>query len=175
MLKKILIVLIILIAGFGVVVAMQPDEFAVERSTMIDAPASTVFDHVNNLKKWNEWSPWAKLDPNAKNYYEGPEAGEKAVMRWSGNKDVGVGSMEITESRPSEYVRYKLDFLEPMEGKSTAEMTLIPEGNKTKVTWSMNGKHNFMQKAMCLVFNGQKMLGKQFEQGLSNLNTVASQ
>ena len=174
MLKKILLLLIILIAVFGVVVAMQPDEFQVERTATIDAPASTVFEHVNNLRKWNEWSPWAKLDPNAKNSYEGPEAGENAAMHWSGNKDVGVGSMKITESRPSEYVKYKLDFLEPMEGKSTAEMTLIPEGNKTKVTWSMNGKHNYIQKAMCLVFNGQKMVGQQFEQGLSNLNTVAS-
>lgn len=174
MLKKILLLLIILIAVFGVVVAMQPDEFEVERTAVIDAPASAVFEHVNNLRKWNEWSPWAKLDPNAKNSYAGPESGVNAAMSWSGNMDVGVGSMEITESQPGEYVKYKLDFLEPMEGKSTAEMSLVPEGGKTKVTWSMNGKHNFIQKAMCLVFNGQEMVGQQFEQGLSNLNTVAS-
>ncbi len=175
MLKKILILLVILIAGFGVVVAMQPDEFEVEPTAIIDAPAPAVFEHVNNLQKWNEWSPWARLDANAENSYAGPEAGENAVLRWSGNKDIGVGSMKITESRPSEYVKYKLDFLEPMEGESTAEMKLTPKGDKTNVTWSMSGKHNFIQKAMLLVFNGQKMVGKQFEQGLSNLNTVASQ
>ena len=174
MFKKILIGLIVLIGGFGIVVAMQPDEFRVSRTSVVDAPAAAVFEHVNNLKKWDNWSPWAKLDPSAKTNFVGPEQGVDAVMHWSGNNDVGEGSMKIIKSQPSESVQYKLDFLKPMKGTSTAEFSLVPEGQKTSVTWTMYGEHNYIQKAMCLVFNGKKMLGEQFEQGLSNLNTAVS-
>jgi len=84
------------------------------------------------------------------------------------------GFTKITESRPGEVVRLKLDFIKPMEGTSTSEFNFVPKGEKTSVTWTMSGTHNYVQKAMCLVFNGKKMLGGQFEQGLSNLNSVVS-
>ncbi|MGK2922577.1 MAG: SRPBCC family protein [Methyloceanibacter sp.] len=75
MLKKILLVLVALVLVFVVVVALQPSEFHVERSVTVDAPASKVFGEVNDFHKWEAWSPWAKLDPNAKVNFEGPEAG----------------------------------------------------------------------------------------------------
>lgn len=174
MLKKIFFALIVLIAGFGVVVAMQPDEFQIERTATVNAPASEVFNQINNLKNWNEWSPWAKLDPNAKNSYEGPEEGVDAMMHWSGNYEVGVGNMKIVDSNPGELVQLDMEFLKPMAGNSTVKFNLVPEGANTNVSWSMSGKHSYAQKAMCLVFNGKKMVGEQFEQGLSNLNTVVS-
>ena len=75
MLKKILIGLLAIVAIFVVVVAMQPAEYRVERSTTIAAPTSSVFGQVNDFHKWDAWSPWAKLDPNAKMTCEGPESG----------------------------------------------------------------------------------------------------
>ena len=66
MLKKILIALAAIIAVFLIVVALQPSEFHVERTATITAPPATVFDQVNDFHKWDAWSPWAKLDPNAK-------------------------------------------------------------------------------------------------------------
>ena len=174
MFKKILVGLIILIAGFGILVAMQPNEFSVSRSAIVDASANDVFEHVNNLKKWNVWSPWAKLDPNSKFRFIGPEDGEDAMMHWAGNKEVGEGRMKIIESRPGKVVRLKLDFIKPMEGTSISIFSFTPKGEKTTVTWTMSGMHSYVQKAICLVFNGKKMLGGQFEQGLSNLNDVVS-
>jgi len=174
MFKKILIILVLLIACFGVVVAMQPDEFEIERTASVDASASEVFDQINNLRKWHEWSPWAKMDPNAKKSFEGPVEGEDAMMHWSGNMEVGVGSMKIVKSNPGEFVQLDMEFLEPLPGKSKVEFKLVPDGSKTNVSWSMSGKHNYVQKAMCLVFNGKKMVGEQFDQGLMNLNTVVN-
>src|SRR5215210_64080 len=75
MLKKILIVLAAIIAIFLIVVALQPSEFKVERSATISAPPAAVFDQVNDFHKWEAWSPWAKLDPNAKIAFEGPPSG----------------------------------------------------------------------------------------------------
>ena len=61
--------------GLVVVIAGRPDEFVVSRSATISAPPEKVFVHVNELCKWENWSPWAKIDPHAKSVYEGPAAG----------------------------------------------------------------------------------------------------
>jgi len=79
MLKKIFIAVVLLIAGFAGVVALQPSEFHVERKATIAAPPAAVFAHVDDLHKWEAWSPWAKLDPNAKVGYEGAPAGKRAT------------------------------------------------------------------------------------------------
>ena len=139
----------------------------------VAAPASQIFVHVNNLKNWNAWSPWAKLDPNAKNSFVGPEAGVGALMRWAGNYEVGEGSMLITESKTNELVRFRLDFLKPMESTSLAEFNFVPQGNQTAVTWTMSGTNNFMGKAFGLFFNCEKMVGGKFEEGLSSLKQIS--
>ena len=37
----------------------------------------------------------------------------------------------------------------------------------------MSGHQNFLEKAVCLVMNGKKMIGDEMDQGLSQLKTVA--
>ncbi|MFZ2311838.1 MAG: SRPBCC family protein [Methylobacter sp.] len=169
-------IILILIAGaviiFLIFAAMQPSDFRVTRTGTISAPASAIFDQVNDLQKWDAWSPWAKLDPEAKNSFEGPTSGTGAIMRWSGNNKVGQGSMTIIESRPDEFIRFKLEFLKPFAATNTAEFTFNSENDQTTVTWSMYGKNNFMSKAIGLVMSCDKMVGSQFEQGLAALKSV---
>ncbi len=76
MLKTILIALVVIVVVFIVVVSMQPSEFRVTQTATISAPAPFVFAQVNDLYKWEEWSPWAKRDPAAKKTYEGPRRGQ---------------------------------------------------------------------------------------------------
>jgi hypothetical protein len=173
MLKKFLIAIAAIIVVFVVVVALQPSEFRIVRSATISAPAPAVFAQVNDFHNWEAWSPWAKLDPAAKATFEGPSAGTGAIFKWAGNKEVGEGSMTITESRPSDLIRIKLEFLRPFEATNSAEFTFKPEGNRTAVTWSMEGKNNFIAKAVCLFMNMDKMVGGQFEQGLAQMKSVA--
>ncbi len=173
MLKKILIALASIIVVFILVVATRPADFRVTRSTTIAALPDAVFPHVNELKKWDAWSPWAKLDPNAKNSFDGPPSGKGAAMSWAGNNDVGEGRMTIMESRANELVRFHLEFLKPMAGTSEAEFNFQPAGNQTTVTWTMTGKNSFMAKAVSLFMDCDKMVGGQFEQGLAGLKTVA--
>jgi hypothetical protein len=173
--KKLLIVLAavaVALAAFAAVVAMQPSEFRVARSAIIFAPASEVFAQVNDFHKWQAWSPWAKLDPDAKVSFSGAAAGEGAIFAWSGNSKVGEGRMTLIESKPSERIRIKLDFVKPMEGTSIAQFTFTPQGERTAVTWSMTGRNNFVAKAVCLFMNMDKMIGGDFEQGLANLRQV---
>ena len=172
MLETALIVLAAITVVFVAVVAMQPAEFRVTRSGGISASPSAVFPHVNDLHNWEAWSPWAKLDPAAKSTFEGPRAGAGAVMAWAGNNKVGEGRMTITESRPNEFIRFKLEFFKPFKAVNAAEFAFKPEGGQTVVTWSMSGTNNFMSKAIGLFMNCDKMAGGQFEQGLANMKAV---
>lgn len=173
MLKRILIALVVLIAAFAAIVAMQPTEFKVERTATINASAADVFTHVNDLHKWDAWSPWAKLDPNAKFGFEGPAAGQGAVFTWSGNDTIGEGRMTVAESRPNEQVKLDVEFVKPFEGKSESEFTFKPEGSQTAVTWVMTAQHGFIAKAMCLIFNGRKMMAGEMDKGLAQLKAVS--
>jgi hypothetical protein len=180
MIKKLLFVLLalfaILVVAVGVLLAFastKPDDFQVTRSTTIAAPAPVVFEQVNNLKKWDSWSPWVALDPDMKLTYAGPESGEGASFAWVGNKQVGEGRLTVTDSVPNEKVEFKLEMLKPLAATNSATFTFVPENDKTRVTWSMSGKHNLAGKAMCVFMDMDKMIGGNFEKGLSSLKTVA--
>lgn len=173
MLKKILIVVVVLILALVVVIVLQPSHFHITRSATIPAPASVVFAQVNELKKWEAWSPWMKLDPNAKSTYEGPAAGKDAAMAWDGNSSVGAGKMTITDSKPNELVQLRLDFEKPLKGTNTAEFNFKEDAGQTTVTWSMDGENNFIGKAIGLFLNCDKMVGGQFEKGLADLKSAS--
>jgi hypothetical protein len=157
---------------FLIFVATRPNEFRVERSILLNAGPQTLFPYLNDLHRSNEWSPWAKLDPNMKLTYEGPQAGPGASYSWDGNKQVGAGRLSILESTPDKQVKLKVEFLRPFASTSIADQTLSAEGPQTKLTWGMNGTHNFISKLFCLFMNMDKMIGKDFEKGLNNLKTI---
>jgi len=173
MIKKILIGLVVLVLVLVVVIAVQPSTYRVERSATMNAPAPVVFAQVNDFHNWNAWSPWAKIDPQMKQTFEGAPAGNGAIYTWNGNKEVGEGRMTITESHPSDLVKIKLEFLKPFAATSDTTFTIKPEGNQTKVTWTMVGDKNFIAKAFHLVMNMDKMVGGDFEKGLAQMKTVA--
>lgn len=173
MIKIILIVVAVLILLFLVIVAIQPSDFRVIRSVDIAMPTDVVFAQVNDLHKMDAWSPWLEPDPSVKKTFEGPQSGEGAVFAWAGNNEVGEGRLTITESRPYELVRIRLDFIKPFATTNTAEFTFKPEGDQTIVTWSMFGKQQFLGKAISLFMDMDKMIGGNFEKGLANMKTIA--
>lgn len=172
MLHVILFLIPLAIVIVLVLVSRQPSDFKITRTGNILAAPSAIFPHVNNLQLWNAWSPWAKLDPKAKNSFEGPSEGINAKMSWSGNNKVGSGSMTITESRPNEYIQFKLEFQKPIQATNTATFSFTPDGDQTTVTWAMTGTNDFMGKVMGLIMNCDKMVGGQFEKGLADLKTI---
>ena len=105
--------------------------------------------------------------------FAGPATGPGASYSWVGNNQVGEGRLTIIESRPNDLVRIKLEFMKPFAATNTAEFTFKPEGDKTAVTWSMQGNNNFIAKALHLVMNMDKMVGGQFEKGLADMKLVA--
>jgi hypothetical protein len=172
MLRIILIALGLIVVVLVVVVALQPADFRVARSATMSAPAPVVFSQVNDLHKWEAWNPWQKKDPAMKLTFAGPPAGPGASYSWAGNNEVGEGRLTITQSRQSDMVRIKLEFMKPFAATNTAEFTFKPEGDRTAVTWSMEGRNNFFAKALHLVMNMDKMVGGEFEKGLADMRSV---
>lgn len=172
MVKKIMVALAALLALTLGVASMQPDTYHVERSLVVAASPEVVFPYVNDFKKFREWNPWDRLDPNIVITYEGPESGVGHSYTWAGNKDVGKGKMTFTESVPNERTVADLNFIEPFESNAVTTWTLTAEGEGTKVTWGMDGTNNLMSKVMSLTMNMDQMIGADFEKGLGFLKEV---
>jgi uncharacterized protein YndB with AHSA1/START domain len=172
MLKKIAIVVIVLILGILAFAATKPDTFRVERTVTIKAPPEKIYPLLDDFHNWPTWSPWEKKDPAMKRTHSGPEKGKGALYAWEGNREVGKGRMEILESSPSR-VFIKLDFLEPFEGHNTAEFTLEPKGDTTTVRWVMDGPAPFISKVIQVFCSMDRMIGKDFEEGLANMKAAA--
>jgi hypothetical protein len=174
MLKKILIGILVVIAAFLFFVITRPADFRVERSATIAAPAQALFEQVNDHHNFNKWNPFLKLDPNVKNTFSGPDSGVGAACSWDGTKDIGAGTATITESKPGELVRERMDWKRPMEATATLEFTFKPEGDKTVVTWAMYGKNGFVGKLVSVFMDCDKLCGPQFEQGLADLGKIVT-
>lgn len=168
----VLFVIAIVIIALLVMASRRPDEFSVVRSIDLQASPERIFTHINDFKNWGGWSPWEKLDPDLKREFSGANNGEGAVYSWVGNKKVGEGRMEITRSVPSSNMQLDLHFLKPFKADNVTEFTLVPKGDATNLKWEMRGHTPFLFKVMHMFLNMDKMVGKDFEKGLSNLKAI---
>src|SRR5688572_4919064 len=105
MLLTVVAILIVVLLGFFAFVSTRPATFRYTRRVTIAAPAAELFEQVNDLRKFQEWNPWAKVDPQCRITYSGPATGVGSSYEWKGNKQVGEGAMTIIESKPDRLVR----------------------------------------------------------------------
>lgn len=173
MLKTIALVVVLAIAAVLIYAATRPDSFRVQRVATIKAPPEKIFPLINDLKAFAGWSPYEKKDLAMKRSFEGPASGPGARYAWDGNKDIGQGSLEVTEAQAPTRVLMKLDFVRPFEAHNLAEFTLVPRGDVTELTWAMYGPSPYISKLMGVIFNFDKMVGKDFEEGLATLKSQA--
>lgn len=172
MFKTIAIIIVLLIAAVLIYAATKPDSFRIERSTTIKASPEAISAYLTDFKQWAAWSPWEAKDPAMKRTFSGAANGQGAIYGWEGNKNVGTGRMEILDVQPQK-VTIKLDFFSPFEAHNTTEYVLEPQGDSTKLTWAMFGPSNYMSKVMSVVMNMDKMVGPDFEAGLTKLKAAA--
>jgi len=173
MLKIIAAVVVVVVAAVLILAATKPDTLRVERRASITAAPDKIFPLINDFHNWVSWSPYEKRDPQMRRTHSGAQNGKGAVYEWAGDRKVGKGRMEITDTAAPSRVTIKLDFIEPFEGHNTAEFLLEPKGDATEVTWVMQGPCAYIAKVMSVFVNMDKMIGKDFEAGLANLKSIA--
>lgn len=167
------IIVVSLVAIVCVYAANKPDAFQVTRSVSINAAPEKIFPLIDDLHNFNRWNPFLKQDPDIKLTYSGPASSEGAVHEWAGNRHVGKGRLEITESAPASKVAMKLDMIEPIEGHNNVEFILEPRDGTTTVRWSMSGESAYIAKVMGVFVSMDKMIGGAFENGLADLKAMA--
>ena len=169
-LKGLLFFVVALIAALVVIAFFLPKTAHVERTVTIARPASQVFGVLNNLHRFNAWSPWFDLDPQAKYTYSGADAGVGAKVNWAGNKDVGSGSQEIVESKPNTFLKVQLDFGDM--GRPVAAFNLAPAGEGTAVTWTLDQSFEGSLVGRYFGLMLDSMVGKDYDKGLAKLKTL---
>lgn len=169
--KKVLYVIVGLIAIYLILCLFGPKEMNIERSTTVNAKPEVLVPMLGDLKFFHEkWSPWSELDPNMQVTYEGSAGAVGHLYKWSGNDDVKSGSIVIDSMLPRRVVQ-TLTFGEG-DMKSKAWFTVVPEGEGSLVTWGMFGETPFLFRAMALFMNMEKMVGDHYEKGLAKLKSV---
>lgn len=148
--------------------------YTVERSASIAAAPQTVYDLVSDFHSWPQWSPWEELDPDMQRTHSGATSGVGAKYAWSGNKKAGQGDMTITEATAPSKIQIALNFVKPFKSSNTTTFTLTPEGEGTKVLWSMTGPRPLFMRVFGFMFNMEKLVGGDFEKGLAKLEKAAT-
>lgn len=173
MLKTIAIIVVVAVAAVLFYAATKPDVFRVQRTASIKAPPEKIFAFINDLHRWEAWSPYDKKDPAMKKSYNGAASGKGAGFEWDGNSEIGKGRLAITDTTPPAWVALQLDMLKPFEAHNVVEFTLEPKDGATDVTWTMHGPMPYISKVMSIFIDMDRMVGKDFETGLASLKAVA--
>lgn len=119
---------------FGVGYFLLPAKLVVKEEIEITRPRAAVFALVDNLKTFNEWSPWFAADPQASYRFEGESgAGQKAVWESKAGR-IGSGSQRIERSVANERVETLLDFGARGSARTIFDIERASAGSK--VAWS---------------------------------------
>jgi uncharacterized protein YndB with AHSA1/START domain len=160
--------LLILVIALGVVGLLLPGYAHVEREILIEARPAAVFPHLNDLRAFNAWSPWAQKSADTRYEFSGPQSGVGARMRWeSGDAGVGSGTQEIIASEPDRRVVSRLNFGE--QGQGTATWDLYPAASGSRLIWTFDTEFGWdlIGRYAGLFLDG--LIGTEYETGLQRL------
>lgn len=177
MIKKLVLgtlgVLALAIAGLLLLAGQRPDTFRVERRAVVQAPPPAVQALMDDLRRFNEWNPYARKDPSIRLHYRGPASGPGAAYDFEGNENVGRGSIAIQRSEPGR-VEMQLQMSEPFALRNDIVFTLAAApGGATEVSWAMSGASPLLARVAGLFFDMDRMIGTDFETGLTHLKALA--
>ncbi|MEL6437718.1 MAG: SRPBCC family protein [Cyanobacteria bacterium J06621_8] len=174
-LKRILKVSAILLSVVFVMGFILPGQVHVERKIRINAQPQQIYPLISNFKQWERWSPWADIDPNAEFSVVG--WGRKQTIYWSSDDPrVGQGSQAFVSLDRPKHIETYLDL--GAQGTANVSFDLTPSDDATEVTWAFDtdvraGVPIYLKPlSTYLGFTLDSMIGKDYEQGLNNLQEL---
>ncbi|MDX2188383.1 MAG: SRPBCC family protein [Bacteroidota bacterium] len=173
---KILKIIGIVVGGiillFFVAALIIPKSYNIERSIVINTKKDNAKAYLLDFKNFDQYSPWAELDPNMSKNYEGTPGAVGSKYSWKGNDKVGSGSMEIVNISDN-LIEEKLTFIEPFQSVATSYFTFTsPDTSSVTIVWGMKGENPIPFNVMGKLMNMDAMIGKDYEKGLAKLKTV---
>ena len=169
--KYIVLLLLILIIGFSIYIAVQPNSFDVTRTKTINAPQSVVYNNIIDFKNWEAWSSWIEEKPETVITLSEKTEGIGGSYTWE--DEDGVGSMKTVSTEPMTTISQEMEFDDNPKSDVTWNLKSNTDGS-TEVTWNIKGKNlPFAFKIYATVMGGmEKQIGPHFERGLTMLDSV---
>jgi hypothetical protein len=168
MLKKILLVLVALVALIVGGAFLLPREITVTHTAQLDAAPDVLFPLISTPTEWPKWSAWNRRDPDMTITYSGPPTGVGARWDWKSAKE-GDGFMVFTLSVPSAKVEYDLTII-GMGPPSHGDIQMAPNAKGTVVAWTQTfdmGNNPFGRWFGLYI---PTMMRRDFTAGLEQLN-----
>jgi hypothetical protein len=167
-LKRTVLTFLALIALVLLVALFIETEYSVSKTITINRDKESVYDVMVDFKDFGKWSPWSELDSAMSVSYGGTSGKVGSSYTWSGNEDVGSGTMTISKLSP-DTIFVDLSFKEPFEAQSPTYYALKSIGANTEVTWFMAGEMPYPFNVMTLFISMEEAIGKDFDRGLEKL------
>ena len=169
-LKYILLFFTLILMGGYFWVNSIPNQYDVKQTKLIKAPASVIFNNINDFKNWKNWGPWYDEDNTIKESYPEQTTGVGGSYSWTSKK--GPGNIKTIAVAPYKSITQKLQFGEFTPTDVFWSFNEVDGG--TQVTWNMKNDDNpFMFKMFAAMAGGwDKMLKPMLNSGLNKLDKV---
>ena len=168
-LKKIVIILLIIIAIPLIVAIFIPKSYTVSVKQTINKPKSVVYEYVRMLDNQKKYSIWVMQDPNMTPEITGVDGTVGATQKWNSTiEDVGEGSQTIV-SISEDRMDIDLHFVRPFAGDAKAANILKAiDENTTEITNEFYGSTPYPFNLMAYTF-GRSMLTDAMTKNMNNL------
>ncbi len=173
-LRKILFVVITVIAILLIIPLFVSGDYRAEREVKVNRNVSEVFDYIKHLKNQDNYGVWAKKDPDMHKEFKGTDGTVGFISGWtSDKKDVGRGEQEITMIEQNKRIEMELRFYEPFESTDFGYLTTEAINDSTTIVkWGFYGKMKYPMNAMMLFMDMEDMIGTDLQSGLNNLKVI---
>jgi len=146
----------------------------VERSIVINKPASAIYNELIRLENFHKFSVWSQQDSSAVYTFSGTDGTVGASTSWKGNPLIsGEGKIEITALVPDQKIVHELSFTQPKKGTATSTFKLSQtEKSNTTVEWIFELATPRPWNIFNLMYSLDEKMGADFENGLQSLKTI---
>jgi len=143
-----------------------PRTYYVSRSTVIAGEPEVVLATVSDLQSWPKWVVWLHgLDPTLKLHFgqtpEGPE------VSFSGEK-LGVGRFVMLDAKKPSELTLRAE-MPATQSSSLHRFQVEPEGESTRLVWSMIGQAGDGFFASLTVGTRERLAVRDFDESLAAL------
>ncbi|MFZ5561744.1 MAG: SRPBCC family protein [Pseudomonadota bacterium] len=150
---------------------LLPDSYHVERRIHVQASPERVFALLEDPREWRRWSTWNRRDPAMSVSYAGPPRGAGAMWQWK-SASQGNGEIRFVKVEPDRLLEYSLYFPD-VDSRPVGSFRLEPKQGGTEVSWSMRDQIGYNPAMRWMSLLMERMIGRDFEEGLATLKSVA--
>ena len=166
--RAVLTFFVLVLAFFYVGALFMSENMEVEEHTFIDVPKDSLFNYLNCMKNWEEWSPFQANIVESK--YTNIECGQGSRLNWT-DKNTS-GSQEIVISSPTDSIVYQWVFNQG--DKAISKMFFQSQKEGTDLVWTLKTEMSYPWGRWIGRFLLQPSTETTFQKGLYRLDSVSS-